>query len=160
MGKLIVLGFNHPHQADEVLHSLNKLQKQELIDLEDAAIVIHKSDGKVKLKQSNDLIAGAAVGGSFWGLLIGALFLMPIAGLALGAATGAAAGAASDIGIDDSFMKEVGETIKPGSSAIFILVKHAQPDKVIQELKPFGGTLLHTNLSTSDENKLKKALAY
>lgn len=99
-----------------------------------------------------------AAGGGFWGILIGLLFLNPLAGLLVGAGTGAVIGALTDIGINDNFMKELGETLEPDTSAIFVLVHKATPDKVIDELKGYGGKILRTSLSKDDEAALRQTL--
>jgi uncharacterized membrane protein len=158
MSDLIAMSFDNEFKADEVLNTLAKLQKEHLIDLEDAAIVVKNAEGKVKLKQALNLVAAVAVTGGFWGLLFGTLFLSPLLGVAVGAATGALSGKASDIGVNDDFMKELGETLIPGTSAIFVLVRKATPDRVIEELKPFNGKILRTSLSADDEEQLKAAL--
>jgi uncharacterized membrane protein len=158
MSDLIVAGFEQQYQADEVLTALAKLQKEHLIDLEDAAVVIKDTEGKVKIKQAMDLVGAGAIGGGFWGLLFGTLLFSPILGAAVGAAAGALSGKFTDIGIDDNFIKELGETIKPGTSALFVLVKKATPDKVIAEIKPYNPKILRTSLSADDEAQLRTAL--
>jgi uncharacterized membrane protein len=158
MSDLIVAGFEQQYQADEVLTALAKLQKEHLIDLEDAAVVIKDTEGKVKIKQAMDLVGAGAIGGGFWGLLFGTLLFSPILGAAMGAAAGALSGKFTDIGIDDNFIKELGETIKPGTSALFVLVKKATPDKVLAEIKPYNPKILRTSLSTDDEAQLRAAL--
>jgi uncharacterized membrane protein len=157
MSEMIVFAFDNDTGAAELRDKLEELQKQHLLTLEDAAVVVRKPDGKVKLNQATSLVGAGALGGSFWGLLIGILFLAPWLGLAVGAATGAIAGKFTDIGIDDKFIKEVGETIEPGHSALFLLVKDVTPDKVLEEVKPFNPTVLRTSLSQEDEAKLRDA---
>lgn len=166
MSDLMVLSFKDENTADQVLNKLNALRKEYLIDLEDAVVVIRDQKGKVRIKQSvNPTLIGAAGGatwGSLFGMLIGLIVLNPLAGLLTGAAVGAGAGALSgalaDYGIDDDFIKSVGKTIEPGSSAIFMLVRKINSDKVLPELKPFGGKLLRTSLPTDQEERLKAAL--
>jgi uncharacterized membrane protein len=155
--ELIVLAFNSEGEAKEALSVLGNLQKQELIKLSDAATVVRKADGKVKVKQAVDLVGAGALGGAFWGMLIGLIFLVPWLGLAIGAISGAIAGRFSDIGIDDKFIKEVGVTIEPGHSALFMLVEYMTDDRVLPELQKFHPTVLRTNLSAEDEEKLKAA---
>ncbi|MFC2055383.1 DUF1269 domain-containing protein [Chloroflexota bacterium] len=157
MSELIVLAFDNEKGAYEMRDELKVLQKQQLITLEDAAVVVRKPDGKVKVKQAVSLVGAGALGGSFWGLLIGLLFLAPWLGLAIGAATGAIAGKLTDTGIDDDFIEEVGETIKPGHSALFLLVQDVTPDKVLDALKKFDATVLRTSLSKEDDAKLRAA---
>jgi len=158
MSDLIVAGFEQQYQADEVLTALVKLQKEHLIDLEDAAIVVKDAEGKVKIKQAMNLVGAGAIGGGFWGLLFGTLLFSPILGAAVGAAAGALSGKFTDIGIDDNFIKELGETIKPSTSALFVLVKRATPDKVLAEIKPYNPKILRTSLSADDEAQLRTAL--
>jgi uncharacterized membrane protein len=103
------------------------------------------------------LVGAGALGGAFWGMLIGLIFLVPWLGLAIGAISGAIAGKFSDIGIDDKFIKEVGATVEPGHSALFMLVEQMTDDRVLPELGKFHPTVLRTNLSTEDEAKLRAA---
>lgn len=158
MSNLIVVGFDTESKADEVLEKLVNFQKEHLVDLEDAAIVIKDEKGKVKVKQVYNLVAAGASSGSFWGLLVGLLFLHPLLGVAAGAVSGALSGSLTDIGINDDFIKELGNTLESGTSALFVLVRKATPDKVIAELKPFNGKILKTSLSQTDEDALKAAL--
>jgi uncharacterized membrane protein len=166
MSDLIAVGFKGEDTADQVLNKLVTLQKEHLIDLEDACVVLRDQNGQVRLKQAINLTGvGAASGGAWgalWGTLIGLLFLNPLAGLltgaALGAGAGALSGALSDYGIDDEFIRSLGATIEPGSSALFVLVRSATMDKVLPELRPFGGTVLRTSLSDEQEERLRQAL--
>jgi len=166
MSSLVVLGFDGIHTADEVVNKARSLQKQNLIDLEDACVVERQSDGKVYVKQAVNLAAiGAAGGGlrgAMWGMLVGLLFMNPLAGMAIGGLAGAGAGALSgsliDIGIDDNFVKQLGETIPAGSSALFVLVKGVTEDKVLPEIVQFKPRVLKTSLSNEAEARLKAAL--
>ena len=158
MATLIVVAYEDEFKAEEVRLTLAKLQQQHLIELEDAAVVVKNQEGKVKLKQALNLTSAGAVSGGFWGLLIGTLFLMPVVGVAVGAAAGAVNGALSDIGVDDNFMRELGETMQPGTSALFVLVDQVTPDKVLDEVAPFGGKILRTSLSKKDEAELQAIL--
>ena len=159
MSDLVVIGFDDEFKAQEVRLTLLKLQKEYLIDMEDAVVVTKNDKGKVKLHQSYDLTTSGAVQGSFWGLLVGTLFLNPLLGMAVGAGAGTLTGAATDIGIDDNFMRQLGETLKPGTSALFVLVKKSTPDKVLEELKQFEGKVLRTSLPKDAEEKLQEALS-
>lgn len=158
MSDLIAIAYDDPFKAEEVRLTLAKLQKEHLIELEDAAVVIKNTEGKVKLNQAINLTAAGATSGGFWGLLIGTLFLAPLLGAAVGAATGAIGGALSDIGVDDDFMRELGETLQSDTSALFILVKQVTPDKVLDEVSKYGGKVLRTSLSKDDEAQLQKVL--
>lgn len=158
MSELIVIAYDDKFKAEEVRLSLLKMQQDYLVDLEDAVVATRDEDGKVKLNQIHHLVGAGAVGGSFWGLLIGLLFMNPLLGVAVGAATGAVMGALSDVGINDDFMKELGDTLTPGSSALFVLVRKMTPDKVIDEVKQYGGKVMRTSLTKEDEAKLQAAL--
>jgi uncharacterized membrane protein len=167
MSELIVVGFDSPEEADRVLVRLAGLKKEYLIDLEDAVVVVRDTEGKVHLKQSLNLTAvGATSGllsGSIWGGLVGLLFLNPLAGFAIGGALGAGAGALSgsltDYGIDDEFIESLGNTIPNNSSALFILVRKVQPEKVLAEFPDLRGRVLKTSLSPEQEKKLQAALS-
>ncbi|MBV8885862.1 MAG: DUF1269 domain-containing protein [Chroococcidiopsidaceae cyanobacterium CP_BM_RX_35] len=153
-----MVGFKDEFKADEVLLDLSKLQREHLIDLEDAAVVIRNQKGKVRIKQTQDLVTSGALSGGLWGLLLGFIFFSPFLGWAVGAAAGALSGGLTDIGIDDDFIREIGNTIEQGTSAIFILVRQATPDKVLAEISQFGGKVIRSSLSSSDEAKLQEAL--
>ncbi len=157
MADLIVLAFDNEQGAIQVRDELISLQKQQLIELEDAAVVIRPMEGKPKVKQVSSLAGAGALGGAFWGLLIGLLFFAPWLGLAIGAVTGAVAGGLTDVGVDDKFIKEVGNTIEPGNSALFLLVRKVTPDKVLDHVKKYNPTVLQTSLSEEDEAKLREA---
>lgn len=158
MSDLIAIAYDDEFKAEEVRLTLAKLQREHLIEMEDAAVVVKNADGKVRLKQAVDLTSAGAVSGGFWGLLIGTLFLNPLLGSAVGAAAGAISGALSDIGVDDGFMKSLGKSLKSGSSALFVLVRKATPDKVLEEIAPYGGTVLRTSLSKDQETQLQEVL--
>lgn len=167
MSNLVVLGFDGIHTADDVLNKLRSLQKEYLIDLEDACVVERDKGGKIYIKQAVNLTAlGAAAGGSrgaLWGALVGLLFLNPLAGMAIGAITGAGAGALSgkltDYGIPDDFVKKLGETIPKESSALFVLFKSVNEDKVLPEIERYKPRVLRTSLSNEGEEKLKGVLS-
>lgn len=158
MSDLIVVGYDDMFKAEEVRLKLLKMQKEYLVDLEDAVVAVKKDDGKVKLNQMYHLAASGAVGGGFWGMLIGLIFLNPILGAVVGAGAGAAAGALSDVGIDDDFMKKLAEQLQPGTSVLFVLIRKMTADKVLGELSGTGGKVLQTSLSHEDETKLQTAL--
>lgn len=166
MSDLIVVGFDSAEEADKVLLKLSSLKKEYLIDLEDAVVVARDAEGKIHLKQSFNLTAAGAtsglLSGSLWGGLVGLLLLNPLAGFAIGGALGAGAGALSgslvDYGIDDDFIKSLGNTIPNNSSALFILVRKVQPEKVLSELSGLRGRVLKTSLSPEQEQKLQAAL--
>ncbi len=158
MRELIVMAFDDATGAEKMRDKLIDLQKQMLIEIEDAAVVVRRPDGKVKVKQAIDLVGTGAVGGAFWGMLIGLLFWMPWMGMAIGALSGALSGALTDIGVDDDFIQKVGATIEPGHSAIFLLLRKAVYEKMAEQLREFHPKILQTSLSPEQEAKLKDAL--
>ncbi len=166
MSDLVCIVFNGRHTADQVLNDLRSMQKEHLVDLEDSCVVTRDEEGKLQLKQAVDLVrTGALSGGTWgalWGTLVGILFMNPLAGLLIGAAAGAGAGALSgalaDYGIDDDFIKKMGEQICPDSSALFVLLRKVTLDKVLPDLSRYEGTVLKTSLSNEQEQELREAL--
>jgi len=120
---------------------------------------VKDAQGRIKLNQMINLTARGALSGAFWGLFIGSLFLVPIAGVALGAASGALGGALTDIGIDDNFMKEAAQALTPGSAGLFLLINKMTTDKVLADLEGVGGTIMRTSLDHTNEQALRDALA-
>ena len=159
MATFVVIDYESEVKAEEVRLALLKMQKQYLIDLADAVVVVRDQKGKVRLRQMYNLTAAGAARGGFWGALIGLIFLNPLFGFALGATAGAISGALADVGIDDKFMKALGQTLKPGTAALCVLIRQMTPDRVVEEIKQFGGTLIQTNLCNENEAKLREALA-
>jgi len=158
MSDLVVIEFEDENKAFELRAELVKLQKEYLIEMEDVVVVTKDEKGKVKLHQAVNLTAAGAMGGTFWGMLIGMIFLNPLAGAAIGAGAGALSGKLRDIGISDKFMKELGESFTPGSSALFVLVRKVTPDKVLEALKDFKGKVLKTSLTADREENLRAVL--
>jgi uncharacterized membrane protein len=162
MSTLIAITYKDQESGRGAFEALDRMQKMEILKLEDAALATKDEKGKVKVKQTleNAAAGSAAVWGGFWGLLIGLLFLAPIFWGLVGALLAGLIGKSADLGIDNKFIKEVGESLNPGGSALFILVVEATTDKVLPELAKFGGTVYQTSLSNEDEEKLKKALEH
>jgi uncharacterized membrane protein len=158
MSDLVVLGFPSKERAEQVMDVAGSLNRQELLDLEDAALVWRAPDGKIKVQQSVNPVAAGAASGALWGTLLGLLFLMPLFGMAVGAATGAASGKLADVGIDDRFIKDTAATLTPGSAAIFALVRRSTPDRVREALAPYEPTVLRTSLTKDREDELVAAL--
>ena len=158
MSNLIVVAYPDEYRAAEVLAALRRMNKEYLVDLDDACYVTKDASGKIKLHQNTSLAGAGAAWGGLWGMLIGLLFFVPFLGLALGAGLGALSGKLSDYGIDDKFAKQISATLQPNTSAIFMLVRRATPDKVIPELSQYGGTILQTSLPKETEEKLQDAL--
>jgi uncharacterized membrane protein len=159
MGQLVVVAYDGEGTAEQARARLLQLQKQALIGLDDAVVVERRENGKVKVKQAVNLVGSSSLSGAFWGFLIGLIFLAPGLGAIVGAASGALSGKLLDIGVDDRFIKEVGSAIAPGSSALFLLIHQATPDKVLAEMKEFGGKIIQTNLTNEQEAALQEAFA-
>ena len=157
MSNLVAIAYDDLDQAQQVTETLGQLMKEHSIELEDAVIVEHRAGGKIKLHQPSMAGLGAA-SGALWGGLIGLIFFMPLFGMAIGAASGAAAGALSDHGIDDNFMKELGDKLPEGGAAMFVLVREATADKVVPEIAKFGGHVIQSSLSNEQESALQDAL--
>lgn len=159
MSELLVIAFASEEKAESVRQKMLEMQKSYLVDIEDVVVAVKRDDGHIKLNQLVNPTTASAISGGFWGTLVGALFLNPLIGAALGAAGGALAGALTDLGINDGFMKDVAEVLQPGSAALFVLVRKMTEDKVMDELRGVGGTVLRTSLDRSKEQQLRDALA-
>jgi uncharacterized membrane protein len=160
MTTLTVWKFDSEGGARNALQSLEQLQKQELLQLVDAAIVTWPSGRKKpKTEQLRNLAGAGALGGAFWGLLFGLLFFIPFLGMAVGAAAGALAGSMSDVGIDDGFIRKVRDEVTPGTSALFVMTANVVADRVLAEFKGTGAHLVSSNLSTEQEAKLREVFA-
>ena len=158
MSALSVLAFQNEAEAEQVLDELKKLQDQNLVKVEDAAIVTRDQNGRPKIKQAHNLVGEGVLGGAFWGLLLGLLFAMPFVGIAVGAGMGAIGAKMADLGISDDFIKQVGSQIQPGQAALFILTREDVMDKIMPALKQYHFQVIHTSLSQEDESKLREAL--
>jgi len=158
MSNLIVVRFNNAADAFEMRAALAKMQAQYLIEMEDAVVVTRDAKGAVQLHQAMNLTAAGAVSGAFLGTLIGLLFLNPLLGAAVGAGSGALSGRFADLGINDQFMRDLGATLTPGSSELWVLVRKSTPDKVLEGLKPFAGKgrVMQTSLTRDKEDELRK----
>jgi uncharacterized membrane protein len=166
MSELVVVGFDDVFAADRVLTILLRLEREYLIDLEDAVVAFRRPDGTVHVKQTiSPPVVGAVTGlarGALWGGPVGLLFFAPFTGLAVGAVAGAGIGAAAgttlDFGIDDQLIARIADTLQPDTSALFLLIEKAQPERVLDELKAFGGHIIRTSLSPDQEERLRKAI--
>src|SRR5215813_13890503 len=161
MSALTVWKFESTNGAQDALDVLADLQKQQLIQVLDAAVVSWEvGKKKPKTRELSDSRRVGALGGGFWGLLFGLIFFIPILGLAIGAATGALFGSLADVGISDSFIKSVREQVTPGTSALFLLSSDAVMDRVKAEFGETKAELISTNLSTEQEQRLREAFAH
>jgi uncharacterized membrane protein len=160
MTQLLALRFDSPDGAERTLGTLQQLQSQQLIEIEDAAIVSwEQGKKKPKTRQLTNLTGAGALGGAFWGMLFGLLFFIPLIGMAAGAALGALMGHFVDVGIDDDFINRVRENVTPGTSALFLLVGRVTRDRVLEALKGEKIELMESNLSEEQEQKLRAAFA-
>ena len=161
MSDLIAVAFDDEFKAERVRLDLLQMQHKHLVDLEEAAVVIHGKDGKVKLHHSTHFTLPVALGGGFVGCLVGLMLLNPalaLFGLVAGGGLGAVIGSLKEVGIEEKFMNDLGSHLKPGTSALFIVAKKAKPEALLQELKRFSGKVLQTSLKHDDEDKLRAAL--
>src|SRR4051812_1736655 len=157
MSDLVAIAYDDMATAQSVASNLGEAVKAHVIEVDDVALVERRDDGKVKLHQPSMAGVGAA-GGALWGGLIGLIFLVPLFGMAIGAASGAAAGALSDAGVDDKFMKDLGTKLQPGGAAVIALVRQANMDKMLADVK-VPGEVIQTSLSDDSEQALRDALA-
>ena len=158
MSTLVAIAYPDTATADQVRAELVQATKEHLLKLEDAVVVEHRQDGKIKLHQGVGLTGAGAAGGALWGGLIGLLFLAPLFGMAIGAATGAAAGKMTDVGIDDNFMKTLASKLPPGGAALIALGTTSGTGKVLERVKGYGGEVIQTSLSEEDEERLRTAI--
>jgi len=155
---LVVFTFDDENEARGALEALRNLEKAGRLKIDDSAVIRRGEDGKVHVdnKIDSSVKSGAAIGGML-GLIIGGL-LFPIGGLILGAAGGAAFGKMMETGVDKKFVEDVSNSLQPGSSALFVTSSGADPAAVVAALRPFKGTVYHTNLSSEAEQSLRSAL--
>jgi uncharacterized membrane protein len=158
MTHLVVLGLDNRDDAERVFDLAGDLARQQLLQLQDAAYAYRDDKGKVRIHQAINLTGAGAASGALWGTLIGLIFLMPVAGLAVGAATGALGGKLADVGINDDTIKQIGEQLQQGKAAVFLLARSATVDKVIDAIKPYNPTVIQTSLSRDREEELVQAL--
>jgi uncharacterized membrane protein len=159
MSNIVVITFDNPEEAGKVREAIRRQQRQGTISLDDSAVVVRDQEGKVHVK--NELDRGVkigALGGGLIGLLLGGLFF-PFAGLLVGVLGGMGVGALTDLGIQKSFVKDVQEALQLGTSALFLVVREANPNAAVAALRPYKGTIYHTSLDSEDEETLRRVLA-
>jgi len=158
MSHLIVVTFDNPDEAGQVLETLRSVQREGYLGLDDSAVVVKDEEGKVHVKNEMDRgVKIGAVGGGLLGLLVGSIFF-PIGGLVIGALAGGLIGKSVDLGVDQKFVKEVSEDIQPGTSALFFIVRDANPDVAVAALKPYKGTVRQTTFPPESEDELRRIL--
>jgi len=158
MSTLVAIAYPDAETAERVRAELVQATKEHLIQLEDAVVVEHRPDGKIKLHQAMSTTGAGAAGGALWGGLIGLLFLAPLFGMAIGAASGALGGKMTDVGVNDDFMKTLGEKVVPGGAALIALGRSDAREKVIERVKGYGGEVIQTSLDAEEEEQLRSAL--
>ena len=160
MSDLVFIAYENEQKAEEVRDRILSMQREYLIEVGDAVIAVRDDKGRVKLNQLMNTTAAGAASGALWGTIIGMLFMMPLAGAAVGAAGGALGGALSDFGISDADMKQqANEALKPGMAGLFLLIRKMTTDKVLDDLKGTGGTVIKTSFDHAMEQKLQQAIA-
>jgi uncharacterized membrane protein len=157
MSELMVLGFENEAAADEFGTTLAQMQKDMIVQLQDAALVVRDEDGKPHVKHDNHLVGAGALGGAFWGMLFGLIFLMPFLGLAIGAGLGALFGKMGKTGIDKQVLEQMGDAVPPGKAGWFLLIGQMTEDKFLAAVTGSGAKLVRSNLSHEQEEELKKA---
>jgi uncharacterized membrane protein len=158
MSSLVAIAYPDMATAEQVRSELVQASKAHIVQLEDAVVVEHQPDGKIKLHQALNTTGAGAAGGALWGGLIGLIFLAPLFGMAIGAASGALAGKFTDTGVNDQFMKELGAKMQPGGAALIVLGRTTTPEKVLERIGKYGGEVIQTSLSDEQENHLRAAL--
>jgi uncharacterized membrane protein len=158
MSTLVAIAYPDTDTAERVRAELVQLTKEHLMQLDDAVVVEHRDDGKIKLHQAISTTGAGAAGGALWGGLIGLIFLAPLFGMAIGAASGAVMGKVTDVGVDDKFMKELGAKMPAGGAALIMLGRAEAPERVLERVRPFGGEVIQTSLDTDQEERLRAAL--
>ncbi len=159
MSELVVIAFDDEMKADEAAIAAARLDRSGKLELQDLAVAVKTTRGKLKVRQTVDITPGrAAAAGGWWGLFIGILLGGPLGGALWGAGAGALWGKLVDLGVDEGFMKDLAERLEPGSSALFTLVRNVDPEAVLDELRRFDGQVLHTSLPEQAETAIHDAL--
>jgi uncharacterized membrane protein len=160
MATLVAIGYPDQGTAEEARDTVHQLQAELIIQADQVAAISRDMEGKYHVHTSHGAASsgGGAVWGGFWGFLFGLLFFIPFFGMALGAGMGALFGHFGEKGIDKAFQQQVRDYLQPGTSALFMVIEHATPDKAIAALEQYGGTVIKTSLSEEDTKKLQDAL--
>ena len=159
MADLIVIGYPDEATAEEAADEARRLAKDLIIQPDAIAVIRRDQEGKYHTHTSHHLVGGGATWGMFWGLLFGLLFFVPVLGMAVGAGLGALMGKITKSGVNKEFQDQVRDMIKPGTSALFLMVEKVTPDKAVEAMSKFGGTVLKTSLSKEGEQELQEALS-
>jgi uncharacterized membrane protein len=160
MSNLVVAVFDDELRAEEVRLDLLRMQRKHLVELEDAVTLFRTQEGKVRLRHNSHHTVGGALAGGALGTVLGLMLLNPVfalLGLIGGTAVGAISGSSTHLGIDEEFMETLAEQLKPGTSALCVMVLEAL-DKVLEELRKFDGRVIHTSLGDGYEEKLQEII--
>src|ERR1700684_1207238 len=158
MSDLIAIGYPDEATAEAAADEARRLAKDLIIEPDAIAVIERDKEGKFHVHTQHHLVGAGASWGMFWGLLFGLLFFVPVAGIAIGAGLGALMGKVSKSGIDAQFQEQVRGLLTPGTSALFLMVEKVTPDKAVEAMSKYGGTVLKTSLSKDGEKELQDAL--
>ncbi|MDQ6774000.1 MAG: DUF1269 domain-containing protein [Candidatus Dormibacteraeota bacterium] len=158
MSDLIAIGYPDETTAHEAAKEASRLARDLILQADQMAVIVRDSEGKYHVTTNHQPVAGGATWGMFWGLLFGVLFFVPVLGMAVGAGLGALMGKVTKTGIDRHFQDQVKDMVKPGTSALFMIVDKVTPDKAVEAMSKFGGTVLKSSLSRETEEELQKEL--
>jgi uncharacterized membrane protein len=160
MATLVAIGYDDQGTAEQARETVSRLEAELVIQADQVASISRDPEGKYHVHTSHGgaSAGGGAMWGGFWGLLFGMLFFIPFAGLAFGAAMGGLFGHLGEKGIDKAFQEQVRDHLKPGTSALFMVIEQATPDKAVAALQQYGGNVIKTSLSDEDTKKLQDAL--
>ena len=159
MAELLVIGYDDQATGHQAYEKVLGLQQDMIVQLEGLAFVTQDETGKNHVETPAKLVSSGAAFGALWGMLIGLLFFVPFFGLAFGGAMGALMGKMGKSGINDEFRKQVNDLMKPGTAAVVIMASKITDDKFAEAMKPYGGKLLKTSLTTEDEKALAHELS-
>jgi uncharacterized membrane protein len=158
MADLIAIAYPDEATAEEAAEEARRLAKDLIIEPDAIAVITRDKDGKYHTHTSHHLVGGGATWGMFWGLLFGVLFFVPVIGMAVGAGLGALMGKVTKSGVDKQFQEQVRGALQPGTSALFLMVEKVTPDKAVEAMSKYGGTVIKTSLSKEGEQELQDAL--
>ena len=158
MADLIAIGYPDEGTAEAAADEARRLAQDLIIQPDAIAVIVRDKEGKYHTHTSHHLVGGGATWGMFWGLLFGLLFFIPVFGMAVGAGMGALMGKITKSGIDKQFQDQVRDMVQPGTSALFLMLEKVTPDKAVEAMSKYGGTVLKTSLSKDDEKELQDAL--
>jgi uncharacterized membrane protein len=158
MAELIAIGYEDETTALEAAEEAERLAKELIIQPDAIAAIVRTQDGKYKVTTAHHAVGVGATWGMFWGLLFGMLFFVPVLGMAVGAGFGALFGKLEKMGINKQFQEQVREMLRPGTSALFLVVEKVTPDKAVEAMQKYGGTVLKSSLSKEAEAELQEAL--